>query len=265
MAVSNNAAATAAMANSVIGQPAAMWPGVSSMAGASGTPQLDVTARVTSLETATADVLRPTVEVIGEVTELDTSKMANTQRTVQTAMTQQEAAQSSSAAAFAGAVEQLNSFSFSWPDLPEWVWPRLPTFTWPSLPRWSWPSIPRPSWISSLQVPRPGWLGELLSWSPIVRVQLGGAPAGLPANALGTRSFAGGASLVGEHGPELVSLPAGANIFSANETRAMLSGAGSDGGITINLSGMKIEHDLDLESLAYELAARIDRHRRRRG
>jgi hypothetical protein len=258
-------AAAAAMATAqtgLMGQQWQQWPGVNELF-LGQQPMVDVAANVVEMQMPTADVLRPTVEVIGEVTEVDTSKLTESQRTIQGPMTQVQAAESNAAATILSAAETLNSFNFQWPDLPEWVWPRLPDFNWPPLPQWRWPSIPAPSWLGRLEVPRPGWLGELLSWSPIVRVQLGGAPA--PAeNALGTRNFGGGLSLVGEHGPELVGLPAGASVFSANETRALLA-EGGGGDIHVHLDGVKIEHDMDLESLAYELAGRIRRHMRGRG
>jgi hypothetical protein len=52
-----------------------------------------------------------------------------------------------------------------------------------------------------------------------------------PGNAAGTLSAPGGLSLVGERGPELVSLPRGAQVFDALSTRSLLdtlSGRGGD-------------------------------------
>jgi hypothetical protein len=55
--------------------------------------------------------------------------------------------------------------------------------------------------------------------------QLPGPDIGtIPRLALGTLSFAGGLALVGEHGPELVSLPRGAAVYPAGETARMLGG-----------------------------------------
>jgi len=158
------------------------------------------------------------------------------------------------------AAEALNSFSFSWPSLPEWVWPAYPAWRWPSLPRWVWPSIPRPSWIGDLQLPRPGWLGELLAWSPVVTVRGGMGATGpavpVGANAAGTPYWRGGLSLVGEEGPELVNLPRGAAVFSADETRAMLE---QPAPVTVNVSVAKLAGDLDEEALAYRIAGMIRR------
>lgn len=56
----------------------------------------------------------------------------------------------------------------------------------------------------------------------------------VPRNATGTNYFSGGVSLVGERGPELVSLPRGTKISPANETRKMLGGNMITQNITIN-------------------------------
>lgn len=52
-------------------------------------------------------------------------------------------------------------------------------------------------------------------------------------HALGTSSTQGGTALVGEYGPELVSLPRGASIMSANNTKEKLN---SSSNITINMN-----------------------------
>ena len=160
------------------------------------------------------------------------------------------------------AAEALNSFSFSWPSLPEWMWPAYPAWRWPSLPRWVWPSIPRPSWIGDLQLPRPGWLGELLAWSPVVTVRGGmgatGTAVPVGANAAGTPYWRGGLSLVGEEGPELVNLPRGAAIFSADETRAMLEQPAAPV-IRFEPGSVIINKDMDEEAFAYRIAGMIRR------
>lgn len=46
----------------------------------------------------------------------------------------------------------------------------------------------------------------------------------IPALATGTRSAAGGMALVGEQGPELVNMPRGAAVYTASQTRRILSG-----------------------------------------
>ena len=52
-------------------------------------------------------------------------------------------------------------------------------------------------------------------------------------NALGTSYFGGGATLVGEYGPELVNLPRGSQILSNNQTQNALS---NNSNITVNLN-----------------------------
>jgi len=53
----------------------------------------------------------------------------------------------------------------------------------------------------------------------------------IPTLARGTRNFAGGLAMVGELGPELVTLPRGAGVSTASATRAMLGGGGGGGRI----------------------------------
>jgi hypothetical protein len=64
------------------------------------------------------------------------------------------------------------------------------------------------------------------------RVASGGIASGVPRNATGTNYFTGGQTLVGERGPELVTLPRGSKISPANETRNKLKGG--DTYITVN-------------------------------
>ena len=52
--------------------------------------------------------------------------------------------------------------------------------------------------------------------------------------AKGVRDFAGGLAIVGERGPELVNLPRGSDVFSNEDSRQILAGAGS---INIDLRG----------------------------
>jgi len=61
----------------------------------------------------------------------------------------------------------------------------------------------------------------------------GGGTLGGDAQALGTGFAMGGMTLVGERGPELVSLPRGSQVFSAGQTRGMMRSGGGGGGISI--------------------------------
>ncbi len=53
---------------------------------------------------------------------------------------------------------------------------------------------------------------------------------GIPGFAGGVQNFGGGLAMVGENGPELVSLPRGSSVYSNSQTSAMLSGGGSTQG-----------------------------------
>lgn len=80
------------------------------------------------------------------------------------------------------------------------------------------------------------------------------APIRLPRLARGSRSFAGGPALLGEHGPELAMLPAGTRVFGAGRSRQMMDDAGG-GGITVvvNVAGsVAAERDL-AETIRREL------------
>lgn len=58
----------------------------------------------------------------------------------------------------------------------------------------------------------------------------------------GVRNWLGGAAIVGDQGPEIVQMPRGSNVFSANETRQMLNKSKPGGGVTvmIDMSGATI-------------------------
>jgi hypothetical protein len=62
----------------------------------------------------------------------------------------------------------------------------------------------------------------------------GGLLSGIFGHANGTPSAPGGWTMVGERGPELVNMPRGAQVLSAQETRGVMSGGGS-GGISLTI------------------------------
>ncbi len=86
------------------------------------------------------------------------------------------------------------------------------------------------------------WLGKFFN--------KGGANAGTPdavknvnkkanvseRNALGTPSFTGGATIVGEHGPELAVLPPATSIFSNNKTKDILNTPNAIGGMSFYIT-----------------------------
>lgn len=232
---------------------------VLSMLGQAGlngpTPTMDVAAHVVSITPPIGPL--PQVDVAANVTQIQ-------QQAPQfpTMLGLLGGAEDAAGSKLAEAASQLTSFSFQWPQLPDWTWPPLPPFSWPTLPRWSWPSIPSPSWLGRLNVPRPEWLGELLTWSPVVRLQTGGpgpTPELAPGNAVGTASWRGGWSLVGERGPELAYVPAGARIFNAGESRDLMQPGGGD--VVISMAGAVIHQDIDVEALAYRVMQKIRQHR----
>jgi len=57
----------------------------------------------------------------------------------------------------------------------------------------------------------------------------------VPGFASGVRDFSGGVALVGEQGPELVTLPAGSNVYSNTETNSIMN----KGGATVNIYSPK--------------------------
>lgn len=87
----------------------------------------------------------------------------------------------------------------------------------------------------------------------------------IPAYAGGTANHPGGLALVGERGPELVSLPAGAAVSSASQTRqmmgspSMVSGAGTSPVVNITINA------LDPVAAGTYVKRALDEHVRRNG
>jgi len=77
-------------------------------------------------------------------------------------------------------------------------------------------------------------------------------------NAIGTRSWRGGMTWVGETGPELVSLPARSRIFSPSESMALAGAGGGDVHVVINAT---VSSAIDIEQMAYRVADVIRRRR----
>jgi hypothetical protein len=75
----------------------------------------------------------------------------------------------------------------------------------------------------------------------VPEVSGGSSADGGPAHAAGTLAAPGGLSLVGERGPELVSLPRGAGVLSALDTRGLLAALrGGQGGGDVYVSTVNI-------------------------
>jgi hypothetical protein len=81
-----------------------------------------------------------------------------------------------------------------------------------------------------------------------VRTKVGSV---LPGKAVGGPS-SGGLTMVGEYGPELVNLPAGANVNTAANTANLLAGGGGAGGIHIHVYGSVIEGERTIQKVVKE-------------
>lgn len=74
------------------------------------------------------------------------------------------------------------------------------------------------------------------------------------AHATGTPFFSGGWTSVGEHGPELMRLPAGTQIRSAGASRQLAAA----GNITIHIDHMEVREEADIGRVAEELAKKLE-------
>ena len=79
--------------------------------------------------------------------------------------------------------------------------------------------------------------------------------AGIKGFQSGIRNFAGGLAMVGEAGPELVTLPAGSNVHSAGETKNILNNMSSKSiALTVNVSGNNISNQMDVRYIAEKVS-----------
>jgi len=182
-----------------------------------------------------------------------------------------------------------------WPEFPTWEWPpaangllELLGWKWPSksggladLIKWKWPqSSGGLSKLLSWDWPdfgMPGWVSSLLA--ALGALNLGGGSGSAnggqgmmqdpgnntgsnrftPKYALGTRYWRGGMALVGEFGPEMVTLPQGSAIHTAPQTARMLSAVPA-GNVTIQ--NVHVHNDMDVNRMAYRVADIIQRRGR---
>ena len=82
---------------------------------------------------------------------------------------------------------------------------------------------------------------------------IGGGKSSVGANATGTSYWSGGYTTVGEHGPELVSLPAGSKVHSNSDTQKMLGGKS----VNINIGSMVIREEADIDKVTTELVKKM--------
>lgn len=83
----------------------------------------------------------------------------------------------------------------------------------------------------------------------------GATSAPAEAHAAGTLAAPGGMTLVGERGPELVSLPRGAQVWDALDSRSMLSGGASGGDTYISALYITAPHNASLADLLRQAQA----------
>lgn len=82
---------------------------------------------------------------------------------------------------------------------------------------------------------------------------IGGSKGSVGANATGTSYWRGGYTTVGEHGPELINLPAGSKVHSNSDTQKMLGGKA----VNINIGSMVIREESDIDKVATEIVKKL--------
>ena len=82
---------------------------------------------------------------------------------------------------------------------------------------------------------------------------IGGGKGDVGANATGTSYWRGGYTTVGEHGPELINLPAGSKVHSNSDTQKMLGGKA----VNINVCSMVIREESDIDKVATEIVKKL--------
>ena len=82
---------------------------------------------------------------------------------------------------------------------------------------------------------------------------IGGGKGSVGANATGTSYWRGGYTTVGEHGPELINLPAGSKVHSNSDTQKMLGGKA----VNINVGSMVIREESDIDKVATEIVKKL--------
>ena len=80
---------------------------------------------------------------------------------------------------------------------------------------------------------------------------------GIAAQASGTNHAAGGTTLVGEHGPELVNLPQGSQVTQAYRTRQSESQS-SRSGTTVVIHNMNVNNGRDEKRLLRDIGFALE-------
>ena len=112
------------------------------------------------------------------------------------------------------------------------------------------------SWMS-------GAVADLAGWALGTPSEEGGAVPGMATGGLVNRS---GLVKVGEYGAELLYLPRGAEVVPARETAALLgSGGGGGVNVAINLGGVTIREEADMDRLVGKMTSALERTLGQRG
>lgn len=82
---------------------------------------------------------------------------------------------------------------------------------------------------------------------------IGGSKGSVGANATGTSYWRGGYTTVGEHGPELINLPAGSKVHSNSDTQKIIGGKA----VNINIGSMVIREEADIDKVITELVKKM--------
>nr|DAN30787.1 MAG TPA: minor tail protein [Caudoviricetes sp.] len=82
---------------------------------------------------------------------------------------------------------------------------------------------------------------------------ISGGKGSVGANATGTSYWRGGYTTVGEHGPELINLPAGSKVHSNSDTQKIIGGKA----VNINIGSMVIREEADIDKVTTELVKKM--------
>lgn len=90
-----------------------------------------------------------------------------------------------------------------------------------------------------------------LGWAAGINIPL------IPTFAKGTNWFGGGIALVGEEGPELVNLPSGSSVKTANQTRNILNKRNSNINVNVHIHGNFYSNDKAADELGEKIVKKI--------
>lgn len=109
----------------------------------------------------------------------------------------------------------------------------------------------------------PDWVYKLINatgsaFSPasVINDVVGGARK-IGGFALGVRNFSGGLAMVGEQGPELVSLPRGSNVYTNQETQQIMRGGGNGSNVVVNIHNPTVDSGQRLTELSMQIRREV--------